>query len=60
MNFNLPVIVLRGTILMPEAEIKLEFEDEVSKNIIDESKLFHDNNLLIVTQNSIEQNILVR
>ena len=59
MNFNLPVIVLKGTILMPEAEIKLEFEDEVSKNIIEEAELFHDNNLLIVTQNNIEENVLL-
>lgn len=59
MKFNLPVIVLKGTILLPEAEIKLEFEDEASKNIIDEAKLFHDNNLLIVTQNSIEENIVL-
>ena len=59
MNFNLPVIVLKGTILMPEAEIKLEFEDEVSKNIIEEAELFHDNNLLIVTQNNIDENVLL-
>ena len=59
MNFNLPVIILKGTILMPEAEIKLEFDDEISKNVIEESEIFHDNNLLIVTQNSIEENILV-
>jgi len=59
MKFNLPVVVLKGTILLPEAEIKLEFDDEVSKNIIDESELFHDNNLLIVTQNGIDENILI-
>ena len=59
MKFNLPVIVLKGTILMPESEIKLEFDDEISKNIIEESELFHDNNLLIVTQKGIDQNILV-
>lgn len=59
MRFNLPVIVLKGTILLPEAEIKLEFDDEISKNIIDESELFHDDNLLIVTQNSIDENILI-
>ena len=35
MKFNLPVIVLKGTIILPEAEIKLEFEDEVSKSIIE-------------------------
>ena len=59
MKFNLPVIVLKGTIILPEAEIKLEFEDEVSKNIIEESELFHDNNLLIVTQNGIDENIII-
>jgi len=59
MKFNLPVIVLKGTILLPEAEIKLEFDDEISKGIIEESELFHDNNLLIVTQNNIDENILI-
>ena len=59
MKFNLPVIVLKGTILMPESEIKLEFDDEISKNIIEESQIFHDNNLLIVTQNNIDENILI-
>jgi len=59
MKFNLPVIVLKGTIILPEAEIKLEFEDEVSKNIIEESELFHDNNLLIVTQSGIDENIII-
>ena len=59
MKFNLPVIVLRGTILLPESEIKLEFDDDTSKGILEESELFHDNNLLVVTQNSLEQNILI-
>lgn len=59
MKFNLPVIILNGTILLPESEIKLEFEDEVSRNIIDESELFHDNNLLIITKLGIDQNILI-
>ena len=59
MKFNLPVIVLRGTILLPESEMRLEFDDNVSRSIIEEAEMFHDNNLLIVTQNSIEQNILV-
>ena len=59
MKFNLPVIVLKGTIILPEAEIKLEFEDEVSKSIIEESELFHDKNLLIVTQNGIDENVII-
>lgn len=59
MKFNLPVIVLRGTILLPEAEIKLEFDDNISKSILEESNLFHDNNLLIVTQKGTDQNVLI-
>ena len=59
MKFNLPVIILKGTIVLPESEIKLEFSDIASRNIIDESDLFHDNNVLVVTQNSIEENILI-
>jgi len=57
MKFNLPVIVLRGTILMPEADIKLEYEDNITKSILEESFLFHDNNVLIVTKNDIDENI---
>lgn len=59
MKFNLPVIILKGTVLLPQAEIKLEFEDEISKNIIDESELFHDNRVLIVTKTSIDENISI-
>lgn len=54
MKFNLPVIVLKGTLLMPEAEIRLEYEDITSKSILDEAETFHDNNILVVTQNSID------
>ena len=59
MKFDLPVIVLRGTILLPDSEIKLEYDDNISKSILEESQLFHDNNLLVVTQNNIDQNILI-
>lgn len=59
MKFNLPVIVLKGTLLLPEAEIKLEFDDDISKNIIDEAELFHDKNILIVTQSGIDENIII-
>ena len=59
MKFNLPVIVLKGTVLLPESEVKLEFNDEASKNIIEEAELFHDNNILVVTQKGIDENILI-
>ena len=60
MKFNLPVILLKGTVLIPQNELKLEFEDELSKNIIDEAELFHDNKILIVTKSSIEENIIIK
>lgn len=49
MKTNLPVILLKGIILLPDNELRLEFEDIVSKNIIDASQMFHDNKVLIVS-----------
>ena len=50
MNQNLPVILLSGTFLMPNNEIKVEFSDEASKNIVDEASYFHKNNVLVVAK----------
>lgn len=53
---NLPVILLRGIILLPNNEIRLEFDNDLSKNIIDVSEMFHDNMLLVVNQvNPLEE-----
>lgn len=46
---NLPVILLRGIVLLPNTEIRLEFENDESKNIIDVSEMFHDNEVLVVS-----------
>ena len=59
MDLNLPVITLSNIVLMPQDEIKLEFNDEVAKGIVDESQLFHDNNVLVVANLSIDENILI-
>lgn len=48
---DLPVILLRGIVLLPNNDIRLEFDSDISKNIIDVSELFHDNNILVVSQN---------
>lgn len=47
---NLPVIILKGLVLLPNNDIRIEFDDDVSKNIIDVSELFHDNNILVISQ----------
>ena len=49
MKFNLPVILLRGLILLPYNDIRLEFENDESKNILDVASMFHDNKILVVT-----------
>ena len=59
MDLNLPVITLSNIVLMPQDEIKLEFSDEVAKGIVDESQLFHDNNILVVANLSLDENILI-
>ncbi len=54
---DLPVIILKGIILLPHNDIRLEFSNEDSKNIIDVSELFHDNEILVVsTINSQNKN----
>lgn len=53
---NLPVIILRGIVLLPNNDIRLEFDTDDSKNIIDISELFHDNNILVVSsENPFEE-----
>lgn len=45
---SLPVIVLKGLILLPKNEIRLEFDDEKSKSLVDISTIFHDSKILVV------------
>lgn len=49
-KINLPVMVLKGIILLPNNDIRLEFKDNETKNIVDVSEMFHDNRLLIIGQ----------
>lgn len=48
MKTNLPVILLRGIVLLPNNDIKLEFEKGDSSLIIDEAEMFHHNKLMVV------------
>ena len=54
MKSNLPVIILRGIVLLPNNDLRLEFDNDNSKNIIDVAELFHDNTLLIVSQPNMD------
>lgn len=49
MQNNLPVILLRGIVLLPFSELKMELDIDASKELIDDILDFHDGNLLVVT-----------
>ncbi len=49
-KINLPVILLKGIVLLPHNELRLEFDNQQSQNILDASEFFHDNKLLVVNQ----------
>lgn len=49
-NTVLPVILLKKIILLPYNELRLEFDNETSKNIIGLSSREYDNNVIVVTQ----------
>lgn len=52
MKMNLPVILLKNLVLLPNGEIRVEFQQNTSKNILDISLMFHDKNLLVVSTNN--------
>ena len=45
----LPVILLNNIILLPNNDLRLEFENDMSKSIVEISELFHNNKVLIVS-----------
>lgn len=53
---NLPVLVLNGITLLPNNDIRIEFDSDISKLIIDEAEMFHNNTILVVSEK--EQNQL--
>ncbi len=53
---NLPVILLKGLILLPNQEVRVELTNPITKKVINISKLYHDDEVLIVCpQNSLEE-----
>lgn len=58
MKIDLPVIILKGIVLLPNNELRLELDTYISKNIIDISEMFHDHKVLIVSSsNPLEENV---
>lgn len=56
MKNNLPVIILKGLVLLPNCDIRMEFERDYHKSILDVAEIFHDNKILIVVkENDLEE-----
>ena len=48
-KINLPVIILRGLVVLPHNDIRLDFDTEDNKSIVETSELFHDNKVLVIS-----------
>ena len=60
MKTNLPVIILRGIVLLPKNDIKLEFEKGDSSIIIDEAEMFHHGRLMVVCDSNTTDEVNYR
>ena len=55
---NLPVIILRGGVLLPYCEFRLELTENSDKHILELCEKNHDSHILIVSpSNPLEENI---
>ena len=54
---NLPVILLKNLVLLPFQDIRIEIKNEISKKVVEMSRLYHDGEVLVVCPlNSLEEN----
>ena len=55
-RIKLPVLVLKGLILLPKNELRLELDSYFDKEIIDEAIHYEDGQIFVVTQkDSLEE-----
>lgn len=58
---NLPVIILKGAVLLPYCEFRLDLSNAYEKHILELAEKSHDSHILIVSPtNPIEENIDVK
>ncbi len=54
---NLPVILLKKLVLLPYQEVRIELNNDTSKKVIEISKLYHDDEVLVVCpMDTLEEN----
>ncbi len=58
---SLPVIVLKGIVLLPHCELRVEFSSDIEKNILLNAEDYSDNHVLVVTQiDELEEHVNVK
>ena len=58
---SLPVIVLKGIVLLPHCELRVEFKDDLEKTILKNAEEYSDNHIVVVTEiDKLEQNVDVK
>ena len=56
MNNYLPVMLLKGFVILPKQEVKLELNNSISERVADLAKKHHNGNLLVVCpRNELEE-----
>ena len=54
---NLPVILLKGLVILPLGDARIELNNNITIKVIDIAREYHDNQVLIVTPiNDLEEN----
>lgn len=57
MNNYLPVMLLKGFVILPNQEVKLELNNSISEKVVELSKKHHNGHMLVVCpKNSLEEN----
>jgi len=58
---SLPVIVLKGIVLLPHCELRVEFKDDLEKQILQNAEDYSDNHIVVVTEiNKLEEKIDIK
>lgn len=58
---SLPVIVLKGIVLLPHCELRVEFSQDTEKNILKNAEDYSDNHIVVVTQiDKLDENIDIK